>query len=52
MNSALMGDFNLPDTCWKDNGSGCKRSQRCLRSFMDNFMVEVLDGPAGARTAG
>ncbi|PKU26923.1 selenoprotein n [Limosa lapponica baueri] len=35
----LMGDFNHPDICWKDNTEGHKKSRRFLACVNDNFLV-------------
>ncbi|GAB0207569.1 hypothetical protein GRJ2_003222600 [Grus japonensis] len=34
----LMGDFNHPDICWRDNTAGHKQSRRFLECVNDNFL--------------
>ena len=40
----LMGDFNHPDVCWNSGMAGGRQSRRFLES-VDNFLVQVIDGP-------
>ena len=35
----LMGDFNHPDICWRDNTAGHKQSRRFLECIDDNFLL-------------
>jgi len=35
----LMGDFNLPDACWKYNTAERKQSRRFLECVEDNFLT-------------
>lgn len=42
---ALMGDFNLTDTCWKYNAAERKQSQRFLQNVEDNFLKQLLREP-------
>ncbi|PKU43816.1 hypothetical protein llap_5882 [Limosa lapponica baueri] len=35
----LMGDFNHPDICWKDNTAQQMQSQRFLQSIDNNFLT-------------
>ncbi|XP_068255611.1 dynein axonemal heavy chain 8 [Nyctibius grandis] len=37
----LVGDFNLPDVCWKYNMAERKQSRRFLQSVEDNFLMQV-----------
>ncbi|XP_053919748.1 uncharacterized protein LOC128851843 [Cuculus canorus] len=39
---ALMGDFNLPDTCWKYNTAERKQSRRFLECVEDNFLTQLV----------
>ena len=39
-----MGDFNHPDVCWNSGMAGGRQSRRFLES-VDNFLVQVIDGP-------
>ena len=34
----LMGDFNHPNICWRDNTAGHKQSRRFLQCTDDNFL--------------
>ncbi|KAF1441782.1 hypothetical protein FQV07_0011647, partial [Pygoscelis papua] len=38
----LMGDFNHPDTCWRDNTAGHKWFLECVN---DNFLLQVVEEP-------
>ncbi|GAB0209132.1 hypothetical protein GRJ2_003378900 [Grus japonensis] len=37
----LMGDFNLPDICWKSNTAERKQSRRFLERVEDNFLTQL-----------
>ncbi|GAB0204048.1 hypothetical protein GRJ2_002870400 [Grus japonensis] len=37
----LMGDFNLPDICWKYNTAERKQSRRFLECVEDNFLTQL-----------
>ncbi|KAK4823212.1 LOW QUALITY PROTEIN: hypothetical protein QYF61_027359 [Mycteria americana] len=39
----LMGDFNLPDICWKYNTAGRKQSRRFLERVQDNFLTQLKE---------
>ncbi|GAB0208346.1 mitochondrial enolase superfamily member 1 [Grus japonensis] len=39
----LMGEFNLPDVCWKYNTAERKQSRRFLEGVEDNFLTQLLD---------
>ncbi|GAB0202565.1 hypothetical protein GRJ2_002722100 [Grus japonensis] len=39
----LMGDFNHPDICWRDNAAGHKQSRRFLECVDDNFLLQVIE---------
>ncbi|KAJ7416886.1 dtw domain-containing protein 2 [Pitangus sulphuratus] len=41
----LMGDFNYPDICRRDNTAGHKQSQRFLKRVNDNFLIQVIGEP-------
>lgn len=41
----LMGDFNHPNICWKDNTAKNKQSRRLLQNNADNFMTQVIGEP-------
>ncbi|GAB0188296.1 hypothetical protein GRJ2_001294900 [Grus japonensis] len=38
----LMGDFNLPDVCWKYNTKERKQSRRFLECVEDNFLTQLV----------
>ncbi|GAB0208309.1 hypothetical protein GRJ2_003296600 [Grus japonensis] len=38
----LMGDFNLPDVCWKYNTAERKQSRRFLECVEDNFLTQLV----------
>ena len=40
-----MGDFNHPDTFWRDNTAGLKQSRRFLECIDDNFRLQVTEEP-------
>ncbi|GAB0193305.1 hypothetical protein GRJ2_001795800 [Grus japonensis] len=40
-----MGDFNHPDTCWRDNTAGHEKSRRFLECVDDNFLLQVTEEP-------
>ncbi|PKU42231.1 rna-directed dna polymerase from mobile element jockey-like [Limosa lapponica baueri] len=37
----LVGDFNLPDVCWKYNTAERKQSRRFLECVEDNFLTQL-----------
>ena len=41
----LMGDFNHPNICWRDNTAGHKQSRRFLECVDDNFLLQVTEEP-------
>ncbi|GAB0204485.1 hypothetical protein GRJ2_002914100 [Grus japonensis] len=41
----LMGDFNHPNICWRDNKVGHKQSKRFLECVGDNFLLQVIEEP-------
>ncbi|GAB0206702.1 hypothetical protein GRJ2_003135800 [Grus japonensis] len=41
----LMGDFNHPDICWRDNTAGYKQSRKFLECVDDNFLLQVIEEP-------
>jgi len=41
----LMGDFNLPDICWKYNTAERKQSRRFLECVEDNFLMQMVSDP-------
>jgi len=41
----LMGDFNHPDICWRDNTAGHTQSRRFLECIDDNFLLQVTEEP-------
>ncbi|KAK4812452.1 hypothetical protein QYF61_024853 [Mycteria americana] len=41
----LVGDFNLPDVCWKYNTAEKKRSRRFLECVADNFLTQLVSEP-------
>ncbi|PKU28257.1 dtw domain-containing protein 2 [Limosa lapponica baueri] len=41
----LMGDFNHPDICWRDNTAGHKKSRKFLECIDDNFLLQVMEEP-------
>ncbi|GAB0210007.1 hypothetical protein GRJ2_003466500 [Grus japonensis] len=41
----LMGDFNHPDICWRDNTAGHKQSRKFLECVNDNFLLQVVEEP-------
>ncbi|KAK4831824.1 hypothetical protein QYF61_019347 [Mycteria americana] len=47
----LVGDFNLPDVCWKYNTAERKQSRRFLERVADNFLTQLVSEPTreGAR---
>ena len=47
----LMGDFNLPDVCWKYNTVERKQSRRFLECVEENFLNQLVREPTreGAR---
>ncbi|KAK4830743.1 hypothetical protein QYF61_013193 [Mycteria americana] len=41
----LVGDFNLPDVCWKYNTAKRKQSRRFLERVADNFLTQLVSEP-------
>jgi len=41
----LMGDFNHPDICWRDNTAGHRQSRRFFKCVEDNFLLHVIEEP-------
>ncbi|KAK4823963.1 hypothetical protein QYF61_008349 [Mycteria americana] len=41
----LVGDFNLPDVCWKYNSAERKQSRRFLECVADNFLTQLVSEP-------
>ncbi|GAB0177964.1 hypothetical protein GRJ2_000261700 [Grus japonensis] len=41
----LMGDFNHPDICWRDNAAERKQSRKFLERADDNFLLPVTEKP-------
>jgi len=41
----LMGDFNHPDICWRDNTAGQRQARRLLECVEDNFLLQVIEEP-------
>ena len=41
----LMGDFNHPNTCSKDNTTGYKHSRRSVECIDDKFLTQVIEEP-------
>ncbi|PKU39374.1 rna-directed dna polymerase from mobile element jockey-like [Limosa lapponica baueri] len=39
----LMGDFNYPSICWRDNTAGHKQSRRFLECIDDKFILKVTE---------
>ncbi|KAK4830250.1 hypothetical protein QYF61_009317 [Mycteria americana] len=43
----LVGDFNLPDVCWKYNTAERKQSRRFLECVEDNYLTQLVSEPIG-----
>jgi len=41
----LMGDFNHPDICQRDNTAGHRQARRFLELVEDNFLLQVTEEP-------
>ena len=41
-----MGDFNLPDVCWKYDTVDRKQSRRFLECVEDNFLTWLVSEPS------
>ena len=41
----FVGDFNLPDICWKYNTAERKQSKRFLQCVQDNFLAQLVSEP-------
>ncbi|PKU40120.1 adaptin ear-binding coat-associated protein 1 [Limosa lapponica baueri] len=42
----LVGDFNLPDICWKYNTAESRQARRFLGCTEDNFLTQLVGEPA------
>jgi len=40
-----VGDFNLPDICWKLSTAERKQSRRFLECVEDNFLTQLVSEP-------
>jgi len=41
-NIVLMGNFNYPSICWKDNTAGHQQSRKFLECTDDIFLFQVV----------
>ncbi|KAF4804031.1 hypothetical protein TURU_011235 [Turdus rufiventris] len=41
----LMGDFNHPNICWRDNTAGCRQTRSFLECVDVNFLLQVIEEP-------
>ncbi|GAB0203559.1 hypothetical protein GRJ2_002821500 [Grus japonensis] len=41
----LMGDFNHPHICWRDNTAEHKQPRKFLECVDDNFLLQVIEDP-------
>jgi len=41
----LMGNFNHPDICWRDNTAGHRQARSFLECIADNFLLQVIEEP-------
>lgn len=41
----LMGEFNLPDMCWKGSTVAHQQSRRFLEGIRGNFLQDILGEP-------
>ncbi|KAJ7405399.1 mitochondrial fission process protein 1 [Willisornis vidua] len=41
----LVGDFNLPDICWKLNTAEKRQSRRFLECIEHNFLLQLVNEP-------
>ncbi|GAB0182655.1 hypothetical protein GRJ2_000730800 [Grus japonensis] len=41
----LMGDFNHPGICWRDNTARHKQSRRFLECIDENFLLQMTEEP-------
>jgi len=46
----LTGDFNHPDTCWRDSIAGHKQSRRFLERTDHKFLLQVTEKPTRRTT--
>ncbi|RMC12029.1 hypothetical protein DUI87_11162 [Hirundo rustica rustica] len=46
----LVGDFNLPDTCWELHTAGRRQSRKFLECMEDNFLSQLVGEPSRGRT--
>jgi len=44
-NLVLMGDFNYPDTCWKNSTAAHMSSIKLLEYIKDCFLIQMSDVP-------
>ena len=47
LSHVLVGDFNLPDACWKYHTAERKKSRRFLECVKDNFLKQLLRESTG-----
>ncbi|PKU27650.1 glycerol kinase [Limosa lapponica baueri] len=41
----LMGYFNHPNICWRDNTAGHRKSRKFLECVDDNFLLQMVEEP-------
>ena len=41
----IMGHFNYPDICWRNNTVRHTQSRKLLQSIDDNFLTQVVEEP-------
>ncbi|RMC22210.1 hypothetical protein DUI87_00521 [Hirundo rustica rustica] len=46
----LVGDFNLPDTCWELHTAERRQSRKFLECMEDNFLSQLVGEPTRERT--
>ncbi|PKU36607.1 adaptin ear-binding coat-associated protein 1 [Limosa lapponica baueri] len=46
----LVGDFNLPDICWKGNTAESRQARRFLKCMEDNFLTQLVEEPTRGGT--
>ncbi|PKU45166.1 mitochondrial fission process protein 1 [Limosa lapponica baueri] len=47
----LVGDFNLPDICWKYNTAESRQVRRFLECMEDNFLTQMIAMRSNSRVA-
>ncbi|PKU43055.1 rna-directed dna polymerase from mobile element jockey- hypothetical protein [Limosa lapponica baueri] len=47
----LIGDFNLPDICWKYNTAESRQARRFLECMEDNFLTQLVGEPTRGGTS-